>query len=135
MARSSTHWEVCGNRSETSMPDWPYFAKVRLEPRITVSRNFPFWKSSLPKLSGGCWPCSFVQQGLRIVGVDLARAALHEERDDVLGRGGQGRLFGSERARALGGGAGPLEQVQGGEPADPHPGVLQELAARIDQST
>ena len=64
MARSSTHLDVCGNRSETSMPDWPYFANVRFEPRITVSRNLPFWKSSLPKLSGGCCPCSFASNGL-----------------------------------------------------------------------
>ena len=64
MARSSTRCDVCGNRSETSMPDWPYFLKVRFEPRITVSRNLPFWKSSLPKLSGGCWPCSLASSGL-----------------------------------------------------------------------
>ena len=39
----------------------------------------------------------FRQQRLGIVGVDLARAALHEEGDDALGGGGQGRLLGRER--------------------------------------
>src|SRR5438105_11019608 len=64
MARSSTRWETNGKRSETSIPDWPYFLNVRFDPRTTVSRSFPFWKSSLPKLSGGCWPLSLASSGL-----------------------------------------------------------------------
>ena len=92
---------------------------------MTVSRNLPFWKSSLPKLSGGCWPWSLFEQRLGIVGVDLAGAALHEERDHALGGGREVRLLGRERAGGIDRGhAGLLEEIEGGKPAEPHPGVL-----------
>ena len=72
----------------------------------------------------------FCQQRFRIEGVDLARAALHEQRDHPFGGGGQGRRFGGERitgvrSRRL------MEQVQCGLPADaeaetpPSPGTAQ----------
>ena len=55
--RSSTISAWCGKRSETSMPDLPYFWKVRLQPRMRDS-ELTFWYFTSPNSAGRFWPLS-----------------------------------------------------------------------------
>src|SRR5436190_13508329 len=62
-AMSSMHWAVCGKRSETSMPLWPYLLNLRLEPssRALGRTN---WYFASPNSSGFFSPLSWLSSGL-----------------------------------------------------------------------
>src|ERR1700722_7394135 len=62
-AMSSTCSATCGNRSDTSIPDWPYFLNVRLQPSTPDCSNFENCSCTLPKLAGTCWPFSWFSAG------------------------------------------------------------------------
>ena len=80
---SSTHSPTCGNSSLTSMPLWPYFLNVNGErissPVLPLGRDRP---------AGQRLAVILVEHRLGIEGVDLRRAAVHEQEDDALGARG-----------------------------------------------
>src|SRR5690348_12593779 len=65
-------------------------------------------------------PMQFREQRLGIESIDLAGAALHEQRDDAFGSGRES------------GASGGLKQIERGEPSDAQAGFLQEFAPRIN---
>ena len=62
-ARSSTHAAVSGNRSETSIPLWPYFRKVRCVPSSLALRWTNWYFASPNSFGRGC-PSSWFRSGL-----------------------------------------------------------------------
>ena len=98
---------MCGNQSETSMPDWPCFLKVRFD-ASSLFLSTPRRVLTVPNDAGSFWPCSRVQFGLRVEGIDVARPAGHEQEDDALRLRLEVRLLRRERVDALGVGEQPL---------------------------
>ena len=62
-AMSSTQVARCGSRSDTSRPDWPWRANVRVLASSGVS-PLVNWLTGRPKLSGNGWPCRRASSGL-----------------------------------------------------------------------
>ena len=65
-----------------------------------------------------------VEQRLGVEGVDLRRAAVHEQVDDALGLAGEVRLLGRQRIRRF-----RMQQVGQGESPEPKARAEQEVAA------
>ena len=89
--RSSTHSPTCGKMSLTSMPLWPYFLKLNGDGKAA-----PVRRSVLRRDRHG-FTGEPGQRGLRIEGVDVRRAAVHEQMQNALRLGGERRLLRSER--------------------------------------
>ena len=62
-ARSSTQPAGCGNRSETSMPLWPYFRNVRRVPS-SLALLWTNWYFASPNSFGRACPSSWFKSGL-----------------------------------------------------------------------
>src|SRR5437660_1191681 len=60
MERTTAISSMCdatlGNRSDTSMPDWPYLRNARRQPSTVWRSNFENCSCTEPKLAGTCWP-------------------------------------------------------------------------------
>ncbi len=97
-ARSSTQVPMCGNRSLTGMPLWPYW------------RNFQGLFSTLPTLSNCVgwtlawigWPFSRSSRGLGSNVSTCDTPAVHEQKDHVLGPGRKVRRLRRQGVRASG---------------------------------
>ena len=89
--RSSTHSPTFGKISLTSMPLWPYFLKLNGDGNAAPVRRSVF------SVIGIGLPANSRQRRLRIEGVDVRRAAVHEQVQDALRLGGERRLLRSER--------------------------------------
>ena len=103
-ARSSAHSAMCGSQSETQRPLWPCCFQVRFDARIGES-NSPIAVMTRPKLGGDRLAGELVEQRLGIEGIEVARAAFHEEEDDVLRLGRevrQSRASGESRGDGFG---------------------------------
>ena len=81
--RSSTTSAWCGNRSETSMPDLPYFWNVRLRAENARLR-IDVLILRVAELRRALLAVQLVQQRLGVEGLQVGRAAGHEQEDDRL---------------------------------------------------
>ena len=81
---SSATEPMCGNNSESSMPHSPCLRKRKAEP-ISRLAWLPGWK--LSTCCGWLLPAAFLQLGLGIEQIDLARPAVLHEQNDRLGPG------------------------------------------------
>ena len=78
--RSSTISAWCGNRSETSMPDLPYFLNVRLQPEDARLR-IDVLILDVAELGRALLPVELVEQRLGVERFQVRRAARHEQED------------------------------------------------------
>ena len=88
----------CGNRSLTHLPHWPYCLNFQRGSTMRPSFLCP------PRpnvLTVTVLPSQPVHGRLVVEGVDVARAAVHEEEDDALRLGGEVRLLRRQRVDEL----------------------------------
>ena len=99
---------------------------------------FVLFAAAAEGFHGNSFAVEFVEFGLVLEGIDLAGAAVHEEKDDALGFGFEMRLLGregiAEGRSGRGGGGGGEEVVEGeqaghGEAGEAGAGFAEEFAA------
>ncbi len=98
--RSSTISAWCGNRSETSIPDLPYFLKVRLQPenaRVGVDVLI----LHVAELGRPLLPVELVEQRLRVPRLQVRRTARHVDEDERLRLGMIGHVRRLRRERIV----------------------------------
>ena len=97
-AMSSTHVAMCGSQSLTQVPLWPCCFHWRLLARIGES-NSPIAVMTRAEARRDRLAREFVEQRLRIEGIDVPRPAFHEQEDHALGFRGEMRLARQQRLR------------------------------------
>ena len=83
---------MCGKISLTSMPLWPYFLNLNGD-----VKHAPVLRSVGRLAVRQRLAVVLRQHRLGIEGIDVRRAAVHEEEDDALGLAGKRRRFGRQR--------------------------------------
>ena len=91
---SSMQPATCGKSSETSMPLSPCGCAANGE-----GINLPVLRRPVTTEAGGAWPAYLLQRRLGVEGIDVRRAAVHEQEDDPLRPRGEVRRPGGQRIR------------------------------------